>query len=527
MQKLKTFRPWAPGQTSLLPASPSDWLSADHQVYFLLDLVDELDLSAIVIPAQSKDPRGEKGFDPRMLTLLLLYAYCAGIVSSRRIERACYEDLAFRVLTGNQQPDHSRISEFRRRNLEALSGLFVQILRFCQEAGMVSLGHVALDGTKVQANASKHKAMSHERMLKAEAQLEKEIRELMRKAELLDGQEDGKYGKGKLGSDVPKELQRRQDRLEAISRARKALEAEAAAAAARDRAKQAAAAEAAVAEAAAANADATDGDADEPADTSEQQQKLADQAAKARAKAEAARELAIEKAHEAGLEPQGLEPQPADAMPYRGLAHRADGSPTAKSQRNFTDPDSHIVKSDGNVLQGYNCQAVVDGDHQVIVAMGVSNQPPDVEHLVPMLERTITNTSQVPKTLIADAGYWSEDNAAACEQRGVDPHIATGRLPHGQPPPPIFGPIPKDLDAKGRMARKLRKKKGQKIYARRKTIVEPVFGQTKEGRGLRRFLLRGLEKVNGEWLFWGTTHNLNKLWRFLEQKRLQPAMATG
>ena len=203
MQKHKTFRPWAPGQTSLLPASPSDWLSADHQVYFLLDLVDELDLSAIVIPAQSKDPRGEKGFDPRMMTLLLLYAYCAGIVSSRRIERACYEDLAFRVLTGNQQPDHSRISEFRRRNLEALGGLFVQILRLCQEVGMVSLGHVALDGTKVQANASKHKAMSHERMLKAEAQLEKEIKELMRKAEILDAQEDGKYGKGKLGSDLP------------------------------------------------------------------------------------------------------------------------------------------------------------------------------------------------------------------------------------------------------------------------------------------------------------------------------------
>ena len=511
----KTFRPWQPGQTSLLPPSPSDWLSADHQVYFLLDLVDELDLSAIVIPAQAKDPRGEKGFDPRMMTLLLLYAYCVGTVSSRKIERACHEDLAFRVLTGNQQPDHSRISEFRRRNLEALSDLFVQILRFCQEAGMVSLGLVALDGTKVQANASKHKAMSHERMLKAEAQLEKEIRELLRKAEILDAQEDGKYGKGKLGSDLPKELQLRQDRLEAISRARKALEAEAAAAAARDRVKQAAAAEAA--------AHATDADA--AADASEQQ-KLADKAARAREKAEAARELAIEKANEAGLEPQGLEPQPVDAMPYRGLAHRADGSPTAKTQRNFTDPDSHIMKTGSNVLQGYNCQAVVDGDHQVIVAMGVSNQPPDVEHLVPMLERTIANTSQVPKTLIADAGYWSEDNAKACEDRGVDPHIATGRLPHGQPPPPIYGPIPKDLDAKGRMARKLRKKEGQKIYARRKTIVEPVFGQTKEGRGLRRFLLRGLEKVNGEWLLWGTTHNLNKLWRFLKQRKLQ-AMATG
>ncbi len=183
----------------------------------------------------------------------------------------------------------------------------------------------------------------------------------------------------------------------------------------------------------------TDADADAEADASEEQ-KLADKAARAKEKAKAARELAIEKANEAGLEPQGLESQPADAMPYRGLAHRADGSPTARTQRNFTDPDSHIVKSDGNVLQGYNCQAVVDGDHQVIVAMGVSNQPPDVEHLVPMLVRTIANTSQVPKTLIADAGYWSEDNAKACEDRGVDPHIATGRLPHGQPPPPIRGP---------------------------------------------------------------------------------------
>ena len=506
MNKPKTFRPWQPGQTSLLPPSPSDWLTADHQVYFLLDLVDVLDLSAIVIPAQAKDPRGEKGFDPRMMTLLLLYAYCVGTVSSRKIERACYEDLAFRVLTANQQPDHSRISEFRRRNLEALSDLFVQILRLCQEAGMVSLGHVALDGTKVQANASKHKAMSHERMLKAEAQLEKEIRELMRRAEILDAQEDRKYGKGKLGSDLPEELRRREDPLKKIREARQALEAEAAAAAARDRAKQAAEAETAVTEAEAADAG--------------EQQKLREKAAKAKEKAEAARELAIEKAKEAGLEPQGLEPQPADAMPYRGLAHRADGSPTPAAQRNFTDPDSHIVKSDGNVLQGYNCQAVVDGDHQVIVAMGVSNQPPDVEHLVPMLERTIANTTQVPETFIADAGYWSEDNAKACEERGVDPHIATGRLPHGKPPPPIYGPIPKDLDAKGRMARKLRRKKGKKIYARRKTIVEPVFGQAKEGRGLRRFLLRGLEKVNGEWLLWGATHNLNKLWRYRKKQKL-------
>jgi transposase len=507
MNKPKTFRPWLPGQTSLLPPSPSDWLSDDHQVYFLLDLVDDLDLSAILTPARAKDPRGEKGFDPRMMTLLLLYAYCVGTVSSRKIERACYEDLAFRVLTANQQPDHSSISEFRRQNLEALSALFVQILRLCQKAGMVSLGHVALDGTKVQANASKHKAMSHERMLKAEEQLEKEINALMRRAEILDAQEDEQYGKGKRGSDLPEELQRRQDRLEKIRQARLELEAEAAAAAARDRAEQAAAAEAAAVAA-------------EPVE----QEELRMKADKAQEKAEAARDLAVEKAEEAGKEAPDLDPLPADAMPHRGLAHKADGSPTAKAQRNFSDPDSHIMQSDGDWIQGFNCQAAVDGDHQVIVAIGVSNQPPDVEHLEPMLERTIANTGQAPKTFIADAGYWSEANAKACAAQGVDPHIATGRQRHGQPPPPIRGPLPKNTDEKGKMARKLRKKKGREIYAKRKTIVEPVFGQMKECRGLRRFLLRSLEKVNGEWALWSMTHNLNKLFRY---GKAQAALATG
>ena len=507
MNKPKTFRPWLPGQTSLLPPSPSDWLSDDHQVYFLLDLVDDLDLSAILTPARAKDPRGEKGFDPRMMTLLLLYAYCVGTVSSRKIERACYEDLAFRVLTANQQPDHSSISEFRRQNLEALSALFVQILRLCQKAGMVSLGHVALDGTKVQANASKHKAMSHERMLKAEEQLEKEINALMRRAEILDAQEDEQYGKGKRGSDLPEELQRRQDRLEKIRQARLELEAEAAAAAARDRAEQAAAAEAAAVAA-------------EPVE----QEELRMKADKAQEKAEAARDLAVEKAEEAGKEAPDLDPLPADAMPHRGLAHKADGSPTAKAQRNFSDPDSHIMQSDGDWIQGFNCQAAVDGDHQVIVAIGVSNQPPDVEHLEPMLERTIANTGQAPKTFIADAGYWSEANAKACAAQGVDPHIATGRQRHGQPPPPIRGPLPKNTDEKGKMARKLRKKKGREIYAKRKTIVEPVFGQMKECRGLRRFLLRSLEKVNGEWALWSMTHNLNKLFRY---GRTQAGLATG
>lgn len=511
----KSFRPWQPEQTTLLPPSPSDWLSDDHQVYFLLDLVDELDLSQVLIPAQSKDPRGEKGFDPRMMMLLLLYAYCVGIVSSRKIERACYEDLAFRVLTGNQQPDHSRISEFRRRNLDALSDLFVQILRLCQKAGMVSLGHVALDGTKVQANASKHKAMSHERMLKAEKQLEKEINALMRKAEILDAQEDRRYGKSNRGSDLPDELRRRQDRLARIRQARKELEAETAAAAARQRHEEAEEARSKAAAAQGSNAPAAE------------QAELNKKAEAAAPKAKAAQEKAIKAAEDAGVEPPDLEPLAADAMPRRGLARKADGSPTKKTQRNFTDPDSHLMRSGGTYLQGYNCQLAVDSVHQVIVSVGVSNQPPDVEHLEPMLQRIAANTGALPTVMTLDAGYWSEDNANCCADKGIDAYIATGRLPHGQPPPPKRGPLPRDADAKTRMARKLRRKKGAKIYAQRKAIVEPVNGQIKEARGLRRFLLRGLEKVNGEWHLIAATHNLLKLFRYRRSQQQALAAATG
>ena len=515
MQKPKSFRPWQPEQTTLLPPSPREWLSPDHQVYFLLDLVDELDLSEILIPAQAKDPRGEKGFDPRMLTMLLLYAYCVGIVSSRKIERACYEDLAFRVLTGNQQPDHSRISEFRRRNLDALKDLFVQILRLCQKAGMVSLGHVALDGTKVQANASKRKAMSHERMLRAEKELQKEINALIRKAEILDAQEDRRYGKGKLGSELPDELRRRQDRLARIRQARKEMEAETAAAAARQRQEEA---EEARAKAAAAHeADAL---AAEQAD-------MTRKAEAAAAKAKAAREKANEAAEDAGLQPPDLEPLACDAMPRRGLARKADGTPTKKTQRNFTDADSHLMQSGGSYLQGYNCQLAVDSDHQVIMAVGVSNQPPDLEHLEPMLQRIATTAGALPEVMTLDAGYWSEDNASRCENLGIDAYIATGRLPHGQPPPPQRGPLPRDADAKIRMARKLRSKKGSAIYAQRKAIVEPVNGQIKEGRGLRRFLLRGLEKVDGEWHLIAATHNLLKLFRHRRSQQQVLLAASG
>jgi len=518
MSKPKTFRPWNPEQTLLLPPSPVEWLPEHHLVFFLLDLASELDLSAIYAVYEARDPRGVKAYEPRMMVVLLLYAYCVGIPSSRKIERACWEDAAFRVLTGNQQPDHSRISDFRLVHLDALAGLFVQVLRLCQKAGLVSLGNVALDGTKVKANASKHKAMSHERMLKTEAQLEAEIAALLRKAELIDAQEDARYGKGKRGDELPKELQLRQDRLDALRKARAELEAEAAADHARCREQQARAAEEQATEAAAAAAednDKSDAESEVSAQALAKEAQQAERRAKAaRGRAELARRLAIEKAQAAGLStPDPLSSVDPLAMPSRNLPTTAAGDPKANAQRNFTDPDSHILKGGDGWIQGYNCQAAVDGDHQIIVAVGVSNQASDQHHFIPMLERIVANTGQLPEKMIADAGYCSTANIEASEQRWLDSYLSTSRQEHGKRPRPSRGPAPRDLDARGRMERKLRSKAGQAIYALRKIIAEPVFGQIKGARGLDRFLLRGLEKVDGEWSLMAITHNIGKLHR--------------
>ena len=526
MSKPKTFRPWNPEQTLLLPPSPVEWLPANHLVFFLLDMAADLDLAAIYAVYEARDPRGVKAYEPRMMVVLLLYAYCVGIPSSRRIERACWEDAAFRVLTGNQQPDHSRISDFRLVHLDALAGLFVQVLRLCQKAGLVSLGNVALDGTKVKANASKHKAMSHERMLKTEAQLEAEIAALLRKAELIDAQEDTRYGKGKRGDELPKELQLRQDRLDALRKAKAELEAEAAADHARRREQQARAAEEQAAEAAAQVADAeaatvaadhdkADAESEAAAQALAKEAQQAERRARsARGRAELARKLAIEKAQAAVLStPDPLSSADPLAMPSRNLPTTAAGDPKANAQRNFTDPDSHILKGGDGWIQGYNCQAAVDGDHQIIVAVGVSNQASDAPHLEPMLERIMANTGQLPEKLIADAGYCSTDNIEASEKRGLDAYVSTSRQAHGKRPRPSRGPAPRDLDARGRMDRKIRSKAGQAIYALRKIIVEPVFGQIKGARGLDRFLLRGLEKVDREWTLMAITHNIGKLHR--------------
>jgi hypothetical protein len=318
-------------------------------------------------------------------------------------------------------------------------------------------------------------------------------------------------------------LRRRQDRLERIRQARKEMEAETAAAAARQRQEEA--------DQARAEADA----AKEADASAAEQAELNKRAEAAAAKAKAAREKAIEAATQAGLEPPDLEPLAAEAMPRRGLARKADGTPTHKTQRNFTDADSHLMKSDGHSIQGYNGQLAVDSDHQVIVALGVSNQAPDVEHLEPMVQRIAATAGALPDVMTADAGYWSENNAELCVDQEIDAYnrcaeakgYVTGRRPHGQPLPPKRGPMPRDADVKARMARKLRSKAGSAIYAQRKAIVEPVNGPIKEARGLRRFLLRGLEKVEAEWHLIAAMHNLLKLFRHRRSQQQALASAHG
>ena len=433
----------------LLPPSPMDWLTEGNLARFILDLVKELELGRIYARYE-RDLRGFPPYHPQMMVALLLYGYCVGVPSSRKIERKTYEDVAFRVIAGEEHPDHSRINEFRRVHLEALSGLFVQVLRLCQKAGLVKLGKVALDGTKMKANASKHKAMSYQRMGEEEKRLRARVSELLAEAEKVDAKEDAEFGVGRRGDELPEELQRAETRLKRIREAKKALEAEA-----------------------------------------RQQHEEAKKA----------------KDHDDPPPPPTETPLPKHKIPTTD-----EGKPTPKAQRNFTDPESRIMKTGDGYVQGYNCQAMVDAEHQVIVAQAVTNQPPDAEHLVPMLVQTVANCGAKPEKLLADAGYYSEANACEAEKWNVDPYIATGRQRRSEPPPQVLGRPPADMTNKQQMARKLATKDGAAVYARRKVIVEPVFGQTKEARGFRRFLLRGLVKVRHEWSLISLTHNILKLY---------------
>jgi transposase len=445
----KGYRPYTPKQAFLFPPSPTEWLPDDHLAHFVMDVVAQLDLSAIHRRCQSTDPRGTQPYHPLMMTSLLVYGYCVGVVSSRKLEKGTYESVAFRVIAGGEHPDHTRISEFRRVHLEALADLFLQVLALAKKARLIKLGNVALDGTKMKANASKHKAMSYDRMNKDAAKLRAKVRDLLAAAEAADAQEDAEYGKGKRGDEMPEELRRAESRLARIKQLKAELEAEA-----------------------------------------RQQDK------------------------EATKHDDDLPPPPAETpLPSHKIPRTKDGGIDPKAQRNFTDAASRIMKSGEGYVQAYNCQAVVDEAHQIIVAQAVTNQPPDAEHLVPMLAQTLRNCGAKPKNLLADAGYYSEANIGAVTKSRVEPFIPPQRQKHSEEPTLVRGRPPSDLRTKERMVRKLATKTGRAVYARRKKIVEPVFGQIKEARGLRRFLLRGLEKVRGEWALIALTHNMLKIYR--------------
>jgi len=413
----KSFREWNVDQVWLLPPSVNDFVPADHVAHFVRDTVrTALDLQLIY--RSYKSERGQPPFHPAMMVALLLYAYSQGIYASRRIAKACEERIDFMAVTGMQKPDFRTISTFRQRHLPALRLLFVESLRLCREAGLVELGHVALDGTKIKANASKHKAMSYGRMKEAEPVLAKTVEDWMSQAHGADDDDDQTHGPDRRGDETPDWMASKEARLAKIRAAKAALEAEAKAA--------------------------------------------------------------------------------------------GKDTPEDKAQRNFTDPESRIQKTKDGFIQGYNAQAAVDHANQIIVACDVGPSSADNPQLVPMVDQIAANTGAVPNEVSADAGYIAEANLAALDARGIDAYIAPGRQRHGKSAPSAGQPVTPETRV-GRMVAKLRDGAWGSPYHLRKITVEPVFGQIKQARGFRQFLMRGLANVQGEWAMVCTAHNLCKL----------------
>jgi transposase len=460
----KSFRTCDLDQPFLLPPSLQDWLPEEHLARFIAELVVGLDLSKIYGFYGRRDGRGKAAYHPVMMVRLLLYGYCVGVMSSRRIERATHEDVAFRYLAADQHPDHDTIATFRQQHLLALAQLFTQVLQLCDKAGLVKLGHVAIDGTKLQANASKHKAMSYERLEEKEKQLKAEVERLLAQAAETDAAEDALHGKGRRGDELPAELARRESRRKKMAEAKVTLEQEA-----RERAEAA--------------------------------KKAAEE------KLEDRRKKEEERGKKFGGRPPQI-PDPEQARP----------EPTA--QRNFTDPESRIMPDGahkGSFVQGYNAQIAVDSAAQIIVAAEITQDSNDKRQLAPMLERVEKNLGAKPEAATADAGYFSEDQVNDGRVQDIDLYIATGKQKHGPPDPAGATepgePAVESDSAVEKMKRKLKTETGQALYKRRKAIVEPVFGQIKAARGIRAFLLRGIEKVSAEWKLICATHNLLKLFR--------------
>jgi transposase len=449
----KTFRPWKIDEPLLLPPTVQDFVAADHLARFVLSLVrDDVDLAKITGTYGSE--RGQPPFDPTMMTALLLYSYCCGIYSSRRIAKACRERVDFMSIVGLDAPDFRTISDFRKRHLKALGQLFKQVLHLCEKAGLVKLGHVALDGTKIKANASKHKAMSYARMEDRAAELEAEVGKWLSTAEAADAEEDKLYGHDKTGEEMPDWVVDKQRRADKIRQAKAELEAEAKA------------------------------------------------AAEAKLKAE---DEAASKREAEGRRKGGRQAAPPSSVP------------AAKAQKNFTDPQSRIMKSKDGFVQAYNAQAAVDAEAQIIVAQDVTQSAVDCGQLVPMTDAIEANLGRKPAQLSADAGYCSEANLAGLEARNIDAYVATGRARDavaGKVEVPAVPPSTQPARSPTRveaMRAKIKAGGHASPYRLRKQLPEPVFGQIKQARGFRQFLMRGIDKVRAEWAIVCTAHNLLKL----------------
>lgn len=458
----KTFRPWSPDTYCVQVLTPTAKLPEDDLVFFLIDVVPQLDLRRFYAPYED-ETRGAPPFAPAMMVCLLLYSYCLGVRSSRKIALACERNLAFLAIVGLDRPDFRTISDFRKLHLEAFIDTFTDVLRLAQEAGLIQLGVIATDGTKMVGNASRHKAMSYAYMTKEVERLRAEIAALVQQAQDTDAAEDAVLG-SRRGDELPAELARREQRLATIQAAQQRLEA-----------------------AAQAEADA-------------ERQRRAD--------ADAERQRS-------GRKRRGQEPAP--------IAE----TPDPKAQTNFTDPDLKIMKTN-NKGWDYcgNAQAVVDGKQQFILACDVVPDSNDKQQAVPMAQQTLANLAAagidrpvdaqghvVPIPNLTDTGYYSEAAAQGLADLDLDPHMATGRQKHHEAAAPTNAGATA-ATAKEQMTAKLRTTAGRALYALRKTIVEPVFGQIKGARGIRRFLLRGLTKIRGEWRLICLTHNVLKLWRY-------------
>jgi transposase len=433
----KGYRTYLPDQDLLLPPSLQEWLPEGHLCYFVSDVVDQLDLTAMHA-AYGEEKRGQPPYDPRMMTKLLVYGYCVGVYSSRKIQQRLQEDVAFRMLAAGNAPDFRTISDFRKIHLKVLSGFFQEVLKIVLETGAIKLGRVALDGTKIKANASKHKANSYGRMVEQQEAIREQVEELLARAAAADAEEDTLFGSDKRGDELPEELQRRETRL---ARVREAM-------------------------------------------------RVVEERAREKAKAAGKSEDEVKKAR-----------------------------PEDKSQYNYTDPESRIMNSSEGFVQGYNAQIAVESEFQLIVGQSVTQAGKDKEQLQPMVQAIEEQSGQLPVELLVDAGYCSESNLEYLEseaepERKIDAYVATGRQKHSEPAGECpRGPLPKGASRTDRMRRKLQTKTGKAIYARRKTIVEPVFGQIKQVRGFRRFSLRGVIKVRCEWALVCFTHNILKLHR--------------